>query len=99
MTNNNKPQKEPETTVTPSSAAVTPRPRPTNKIAQRQSNWRPRKPWTAHQLKLRSRNQTRKGKVGKRGVFGGVSAQRRFYLCASAAKVNLTTSCKLYAQS
>ncbi len=62
MTNNNKPQQEPETTVNPSSAAVTPRPRPTNKRAQRQSNRRPRKPWTAHQLKLRRRNQTRKGK-------------------------------------
>lgn len=38
MTNNNKPQQEPEITVNPSSAAVTPRPRPTNKIAQRQTS-------------------------------------------------------------
>ncbi len=62
MTNNNKPQQEPETTVNPSSAAVTPRPRPTNKIAQRQTNRRPRKPWITHQLKPSRRNQTHKEK-------------------------------------
>lgn len=62
MTNNNKPQQEPETTVNPSSAAVTPPTAPDKQDSPAPNQPAAKKPWTVHQLKLRRRNQTRKGK-------------------------------------
>ncbi len=87
MTNNNKPQQEPEITVNPSSAAVTPPTAP-----DKQDSPAPNQPSGQENLgqhtssRQAATTKLAREKVGERGAFAGISARRRFCLCASAAK-------------
>lgn len=97
MTNNNKPQQEPETTVNPSSAAVPPPTAPDT-----QDSPAPNQPAasdkTPAQAKPPQPNSQGK-KLASMTLLLVLAFGAGFAYVHQQQKVNLTTSCKLYAQS
>lgn len=100
MTNNNKPQQEPEITVNPSSAAVTPPTAPDKQDSPAPNQPAAKKTLDSTPAQDKPPQPNSQGKkLASVALLLVLALGAGFAMCISSKKVNLTTSCKPYAQS